>query len=126
MTKLQKQRLEFLEESIAYYSADTRRRAVVGDSCQYRTSNRKNCRKCMIGRHIPENKYRVLMEGQSVSSSVVLNSLPLEVSQLGETFLDDLQHFHDLSSNWNKRSGLTASGKDRIKYIKQRFLNGEN
>jgi len=122
---IRQRRLEFLEEGVKYFLTDTRRRAVksfnsFGTRCMYRTSSRVNCKKCFIGRHIPDRQYFTGLEGSSVTSKL-LYVLPPDIQELGLGFLQSCQHLHDQERFWNKRSGMTELGKSEVSKIRERI-----
>lgn len=122
MNKLQKQQLAFLEEMVAYYSADTTRRAVDAlSSCEYFSENGN---RCAIGRKMFKSRYHPKMEGSSVLSLIEhygATILPKKVLILGADFLADIQELHDSTSSsyWNEKIGLTKEGKLQVKFIKK-------
>ena len=102
-------RKKFLEETIAYYSADTNRRATIKGSCAYNIKNKK----CAIGRHIPDECYNPIIENKSAKHTDVMARIKLEVLCLGKEFLNDVQSLHDINASWNDE-GMTPFGKSRI------------
>ena len=114
---IEQRRLEFLDETVAYYSEDVNRRATnVGGSCFYLT---EDGRKCAIGRYIPPKKYSSDFEGRSVKGDI-FNCLPKKIKELGEVFLIKVQTFHDGDENWDE-NGLTMFGKEDYKNIVKEF-----
>lgn len=118
---LEQRRLDFLEETVAYYAEDPKRRAVetiIGHTtktrCRYRT---EDGRKCAIGRHIPDEKYDPIMEGRSASHEGILCLLPTEISSLGDVFLNRVQGLHDNDECWDIR-GLTSGGEEILERLR--------
>lgn len=131
--ELKAARLAFLEDTIAYYSADVSRRAAsVYEGCCYRTSDG---RKCAIGRHIPDDKYVEDIENKAANYTDVLALLPLEVAALSTSsytfnrthydFLHDVQRLHDHGEYWNI-TGLSEYGVSQVNVIKQRYKLGDS
>ena len=121
MNKLNKDRLVFLEETIAFYSEDTSRRAVREDGmCMYKTSDGRSC---AIGRHISPTKYRKDLEEISFSISLFRGVLPNEYISLGNLFLGEIQYFHDEECFWSY-SGLTEAGIFELNRMKLAIKNG--
>ena len=117
-------RLEFLDETIKFYSEDITRRSVILDKdgdemCCYRTfdadGNVKS--KCAIGRVIPDEAYVSSIESLSVNTNSVLNILPKEIKDLGVSFLGEVQTLHDTPHYWNMGGGLTGYGHNWYNYI---------
>lgn len=106
---------EFLEDTVAFYSADTSRRAVGdnGINCRYRTSDG---RKCAIGRFISDENYDKSIEGCGVR---VLDNgyLPVWMNKLDKDFIGLVQSLHDSYSFWSK-NGLNSFGKSEHKRLK--------
>lgn len=118
MKILQEKRLEFIKEGVKFYSEDTSRRAFdpIEEICKYRQGDNK----CMIGRHIPDDKYNENLEGHNIDD-IVLRFLPKNIVELGIDFLEYCQSLHDTHIYWNKRKGLTKLGKKGYQYIINRF-----
>lgn len=111
MKTIKQQRLDFLNETIAYYSEDTSRRAI--DSlgyCIYYDRNTGN--KCAIGRYINYKDYlsNDLDVGHTVDEYYVFALLPEEIKRLGKDFLKQVQILHDDSYSWLDE-GLSEIGK---------------
>lgn len=115
MKTIEQRRKEFLDETVEFYSEDVSRRAIneIG-KCRYRMNNGN---KCAIGRWIPDEKYKLSLEGTSCNSEM-LKILPDEIQELGCKFLWMVQQLHDRPQHWNKE-GLTEEGKKYIKEIKK-------
>lgn len=118
---IEQKRLEFLEDTIAYYSEDVNRRAVNNMRCSYKTEDGK---KCAIGRYISEKKYNSIIEGHGVGSSVVYKLLPKKILDLDIDFLDDIQDLHDQNYHWDK-NGLTEKGIDFKNKIIEKFIKND-
>ena len=113
--KVSQTKLELLENTIAYYSEDTSRRALEenGD-CQYLTA----CgNRCAIGR---EMRTDALDEIKNESIDGVMHLLPKRLQAMGEKFLTSIQNLHDTSHFWDDH-GLTISGKRKVQELKDRY-----
>lgn len=120
--ELKQKQLAFLEETIAYYSSDTSRRAIMkSKQCMYRTTDGK---KCAIGRHIPDELYASRMETKRCAHSDVWPAIPPELQDLGREFLAGVQILHDDSDYWNDKTGLTHAGNVKVATLKQMYSLG--
>jgi hypothetical protein len=125
--EVQGNRKRFLDELIAYYSADPVGRRGTKPStnhdsdyipvttCYYRHPVYPE-RKCAIGRHIPDDKYSDEIEGSGVCGKVMV-LLPQEIQDLGESFLAECQQLHDNNEHWDDK-GLTSKGESRVRSIR--------
>ncbi len=127
MNELQQRRLDFFNETVAYYSEDPiGRRAVAIDNDRYQPSitcfyRTEGGRKCAIGRHIPDDKYDSIMEGVSIQGPMIQAALLQEVLALGADFLREVQYFHDREDNWTS-TGLSEQGMVAAHQIRQGAL----
>ena len=122
MDELQQKQLDFLEDTVKYYSEDTSRRAVkFSGGCFYRTDDG---RKCAIGRHIPDELYDVSIENKSICSIIGFECISDELRELGMLFLSDVQELHDSNVYWVSGEGLSIEGGKRVDYIKRRIIEG--
>lgn len=115
---LQERRLEFLNDTVNYYSEDVTRRAVdCYEICVYFDETTKN--KCAIGRFIDENilKSKIQLFG-SVARNEIFELLPKNIQELEKRFLMEMQFLHDNSDNWNE-NGLSEQGKHQVEVIKK-------
>lgn len=121
MKAIEKRRLEFLEDTLKYYSEDTNRRALddQGGSCRYKTEDGK---KCAIGRFIPDEKYKKSIEGCSVREVMHKNLLSEEILSLGSDFLNSIQGLHDHHDYWIK-NGISKKGEKYIEFIKKNYCD---
>ena len=86
-------------------------------TCFYRTPDGK---KCAIGRHIPDDKYKASMEG--CFDEDILKTLPEEIQELGRSFLRDVQILHDRFECLDE-NGLTDQGIQYVESIKKDHIN---
>ena len=123
MDELQQRQLDFLEDTVKYYSEDTSRRAVTigGSYCYYRTDDG---RKCAIGRHIPDELYDVSIENKSICSIIGFECISDELRELGMLFLMNVQELHDSDWYWVSGEGLSTEGGKWVYYIKRRIIEG--
>jgi len=113
-------RKEFLDDLIAFYSADPVGRRSVGvmrGGCYYRGSNG---RKCAIGRYIPNYQYSGKMEGLIVSATAVWKALPESIRALEAPFLIACQNLHDEARFWSA-NGLTKAGVRAVSAIRAAY-----
>jgi len=122
MNELQQRQLDFLEDTVKYYSEDTSRRAVtISGSCFYRTDDG---RKCAIGRHIPDELYDVSIENKGICSIIGFECISDELKELNLLFLMDVQELHDIDGYWISGEGLSTEGGKWVDYIKRRIIEG--
>lgn len=111
-------RREFLDKSLGFYIEDPSRRSVSTNKCYYRSPDGK---KCVIGMHIPDNKYTPELENLRATEVRVWTRLPAFVTALGAGFLSRVQELHDAESFWTS-TGLSEFGLQRLSEIKRDFL----
>lgn len=120
--QLKAKRLAFLEETAAFYNLGNRCFNESG-LCQYFVGGKAGC---AIGRHIQNKtlcrRLDKLEDGsiQAIHDEAfpIYQKLPEKLRELGIQFLVLMQDLHDEASYWDE-NGLSRSGKDRIKFIKQ-------
>ena len=110
-------RLEFLEDTVAYYSEDVNRRAVVNGTCCYRT---EDGRCCAIGRFIEDKDYDESFEDHRIMD--IFNKLSQELQSLDKSFLSAVQDLHDDSGCWNTEV-LSDEGLKCVEFIKYKYCN---
>lgn len=128
---MEKRQLEFLEDTVKYYSEDVNRRCVSADSdCFYSPksiSKEEISEGCAIGRHLTDKLKEELDKefiNETVLNNVLFNKLPNELRVLGKSFLEIVQRIHDNEKNWDE-GGLTRFGELYVKKIKRRILLGD-
>lgn len=126
MKSIKERRLEFLEDTIEYYSSDPINKrsffySTNDEACYYRSPEGK---KCAIGRHISDNKYNKSMEEKNLFGILDYSpdSLPKEILELDIYFLFEIQILHDKSEFWDN-NGLTVEGLEFVNLIKKSFIN---
>jgi len=129
MKTIEEQRKEFLDETIAFYSADTNRRATVVDKigCFYRSPTGN---KCAIGRYIPDDKYKTSFENLAFhffidttndeTQKELWNALPEHIQALGVPFLANIQKLHDADKYWGINQ-LSEAGQVYVANIRNKF-----
>jgi len=124
MKTIKERRLDFINTELGYFIEDPSRRAYNKETktCMYWDKTTGN--KCVVGRHIPEDKYSQVSEGMLVDTEkddgglVIFNLLPLELQELGVTFLARCQEFHDSEDNFTE-TGLSEEGIKELAIIKK-------
>lgn len=116
-------RLELLEDTVRYYSEDTKRRAVNNGNCKYIT---EDGRKCAIGRLLPNDKIELLKDETSsvytfIQREKYKNILPDNILALGIEFLRDIQYLHDTDKYWGVNE-LNQEGKIYLDIIKANYI----
>lgn len=125
---IEQRRLDFINTELSYFAKDPNKRAYNKETqtCMYWDKTTGN--KCVIGKHIPEDKYNEHFESKLLQSidkngeRFIFNLLPLEIQELGLYFLQDCQLFHDYKYNFNE-TGLSQQGLETINYLKERYCN---
>jgi len=113
--------IEIINETVAFYSADTNRRSKgVGGDCLYAGLNGN---KCAYSRCWKEGAYKPEYENCGVISSL----LPKPDDLLEERYKGhsmqlwiEIQRIHDKNLNWNA-NGLTEYGKIMVEQLKIQF-----
>jgi hypothetical protein len=122
MTKIQKKRLRFLNETVKHFSANPRGIGKLG-GCSYENG-------CAIGIHLTPSlckKLDKLGDVYSIYSEGKLNKLPKKLLKLGVGFLADVQLLHDGDHNWytstNKKVNVLSTDYGQVVYdlIKDRI-----
>lgn len=120
-------KLEFLQDTVKYYSENTNRRCVnnVIVGCYYSPENAGKIGisdGCAIGRHLKDSLKEKLddTEESEVNTTVIFNKLPKKLKELGKDFLTDIQNLHDLQKYWNSE-GLSKVGEEYYKDIKEKY-----
>jgi hypothetical protein len=121
--------LEFLEDTIKYYSENVKRRCTTVKACYYSPVSAKKegiSTGCAIGRFLkPEDAIKIdshdPMSIHNVLSHGELKDLiPQWMQDLGTEFLKQVQGIHDNDFNWNEE-GLTPLGWINVNQIKDRY-----
>jgi hypothetical protein len=119
MNELQQKQLDFLEDTVKYYSEDTSRRAVTISGCYYYRTD--DGRKCAIGRFIPDDLYNEKIEEHGIDEIFKYECIPNELKELGVKFLYDIQYLHDNDFNW-ENCGLSSEGEEWVYFIKNEII----
>lgn len=126
-------KLEILNETVDFYSADPKRRSYCEDyGCTY---NGKNDTHCAVGRCLlPEyQKQGTELKGNTATIAVLEKSNGIDFDALLQEkyrghemgFWKRLQILHDESSNWNK-SGISFEGELAVNKIIEVFELNKN
>lgn len=116
--------IEIIEDTVAYYSEDTNRRAtnIVNGMCEYLT---KDGRMCAVGRCLLPSKNKGLNHGflnlRTASEKRIEkkdNYFKAKYRGFPEDFWNDLQYLHDREFHWG-RNELTEEGKKYVKILKK-------
>lgn len=116
-------RLEFLNDTITYYSENVDRRCTYEHGCFYSPINSDKqgiSEGCAIGRHL-DSELQLRLDKDSIGDSGVSNdevfeSLPTWLQELGQDFLVSIQILHDRKENWDSK-GLSEIGKEHVNNI---------
>lgn len=124
-SKEQQEKLALLDDTVKYYSEDTRRRCIGHGQCFYspEKAGNKLSTGCAVGRLL--DIYTQLKLDLCKPSAVpdIFELLPENVKKYGVDFLDDLQRLHDNEANWND-DGITMLGESVVaKIIEKIKLN---
>lgn len=122
-TKIIKDATWLLNDTIAYYSKDIRRRCVGKDGlCRYssKTINSRYGAGCAIGRHLtPANRLEADSGGVMSVGVLITNRphlIPRWMKKINVSILDNIQFLHDNNLHWCK-SGLSSAGKKYVALI---------
>lgn len=115
-----KTKLEILEETVAFYSEDTSRRAIMDGTCRYLTDDGK---RCAYGRCLIPEKYTPKWENKSCYAIHNDENLQEEYRGHSISFWEHIQSLHDNLNYWNNE-GLTKSGVYRVHEIKEYITSG--
>ena len=125
-------RIEFLRDTINYYSDDTNRRCIENRMCYYspeKIGKSEISNGCAIGRHLSRedanfiDNIGVMDVKRIINDPILSQKLPEWMKDLGTSFLYDVQLLHDRSGYWNE-SGITAAGIDQVKKIQREYELG--
>lgn len=115
--------LEFLEDTIAFYSVDPKGRRAVNDTghCKYRIfdKNDNKVASCAIGRYIPDDKYKPDLEGEFIQKMQIKGIISPKIRGLENDFLVSVQRLHDGKHFWDE-NGLTPAGEERAEELRER------
>ena len=129
MKKTKEEKLALLNETILYYSENTKRRCRQinengENACFYNGANNNKTESsgCAVGRLIPIELAEELdnrFEGIDSTVFEVFHFLPQNVKDYGKKFLGKLQLLHDVDEHWDEM-GLTEIGNE---YVFNTFKN---
>lgn len=75
--------------------------------CKYRASNGD---KCAVGVLIPDDRYRLDMEGMTLGVIKFELECAVPAFRVDKNFLGALQRVHDFADSWDEGGGLSARG----------------
>jgi hypothetical protein len=130
-------KIDIIQETADFYSADTTRRSFLNGKCVFNGENGTHCAigRCMLPLH-QENGSFLLGNTKSLISVIRLNhadkvndpinidhtlhDLVLQEKYRGHNYMfwRDLQGLHDTSDNWDEK-GLTLIGETAVKELKR-------
>lgn len=127
--KTKEEKIQLLNETVAYYSENTARRCVIRQNmCYYYGGSNKHTKSdgCAIGRLIPKELAKALDKeyvNDILCSGVDYNfdRMPIEVQAYGKKFLTRLQNLHDYSIYWFK-DGLSSEGHLQVENLIEEIL----
>jgi hypothetical protein len=127
MKSIKEKQIDFLNDTVEYYSEDTSRRSIgIGmGTCMYYDERDGKC--CAIGRFIEDKKLSKELDDEdnsSVNNNNVFLLLPLSLQELGQKFLYDIQSLHDQDSKWDE-NGITPSGTELVNLIIENIESGK-
>lgn len=122
--------LEFLKDTIAFYSADPKGRRSVKEGstkCLYFGPNGTNC---AVGRWIDPRFKDSIMSGVESYNEASVYDLTLKfrgcivfaATSLSLSVLGDMQLLHDFDDNWDQ-SGLSEKGEVLAKRLRKKYAN---
>lgn len=113
--------LEIIEETVAYYAADPKRRAVTENGgCDYITDDG---RMCAFGRcEINPIQHSQGIGARFDNDEQIENVLKPEYRGQDPYFWRSLQALHDESNNWDE-TGLTKGGQKEVEKLKATFCH---
>jgi hypothetical protein len=108
---------QIIDETVAYYSEDTKRRAVVGYACHYFQKETGNM--CAVG--------MCAIDPQELDGSCYFAALKLSDEEIFKPeyrghsveFWGELQALHDTNTHWDE-NGLTPAGEEYVKKLKEK------
>src|SRR5689334_2994289 len=101
MTSIQKAQLEFLNETVEFYSKNER---CVNEQgiCLYHIPGKAGC---AIGRHVPDIELRQefdTFKNAGVDNPTIFSQLPPALKELGMIFIKRIQYLHDEEACWDE------------------------
>jgi len=129
---VEENRLEVLDDTVAYYSKDVKRLNYTHmREIRYspkHTGKQGISEGCSIGRLMPPELQEQLDEkavffiGVPPNDIHAFSQLPKDLQKLGLKFIISLQWLHDHHVNWTK-NGLSQTGKNIVAEIKSNYCN---
>lgn len=120
-----KTKLEIINETVAFYSEDVKRRAADAFGvCEYKTADN---RKCAVGRVLLAKAFREDLDGHDALDILIIYGDSLFKNNYrghAPAFWNDLQFLHDRREYWNGE-GLTAAGVTFKTQLLMRWVTNE-
>jgi len=118
LSTIQEKMVLLLDNTIKYYSEDTKRRAMNGEGkCYYRVGKKA----CAIGRFLTVDKAEFCDQQMNNAVGGIYGHLPFILAQFDKEFLKEIQALHDKKEYWNDKAGLTKDGHSKYIDIKRNF-----
>ena len=126
-------KLEILEETLAFYTADPKRRSMDADSnCAYNGADGKHCAvgRCLmtkyhkLGNKLQKNDWGVVALYENYQFGSIDPMLSPRYRGHEFDFWTDLQELHDTSYFWDE-NGITKSGEKWFNTIKERITDNQ-
>ncbi len=121
-------KLEIIENTVTYYSKDTKRRSIQGGGCVYSSENGNHC---AVGRFLKKELKQDAT--YSMWNDDDINNIldELEIEDFDEClvprakgheklFWTRLQMLHDGKDYWDSK-GLTEEGEKEVTYLKEKY-----
>lgn len=115
--------LEIIDETVAFYSADTSRRSVNQGTCVYQNSMGNQCAfgRCMTPEDVIEriNDTKPVEELADMGNSI---DYLLQDKYQGQTvsFWEDVQRLHDNSNYWGENK-ISQLGEGAVTHLKKKY-----
>jgi hypothetical protein len=122
--------LEFLEDTVKYFSEDPNRRCKIGTyACSY-VPVEEHQTGCAIGRFLDKELRKKLRQNDNVGEVWALAKreeyfeqlVPEWMQKIPTDILLQIQKLHDVNDYWNK-CGLSQYGKEMVQKIKELINN---
>lgn len=114
-----KTKLEIIDETVAFYSADTSRRAVNRKGCEYIA---KDGRMCALGRcaQAPSELDDNMFAREVLRAHEDEEVFKPEYQGHSPDFWSDVQELHDEATHWDT-AGITSFGRAFVEVLKMKY-----
>lgn len=121
-------KIEIIDETVAFYAANTSRRAMNGDKCMYSTGRGPEEARCAVGRCMTEEAIDIYEKDSASIMGLTKTGIEEGIDSLllpryhGHDiyFWRGLQSFHDYVTNWGEND-LTEIGKINFQLLRERY-----